>query len=291
MLRRAATSTSVAPTATRSAASTRAARPAMHARPMSSVAPRQEEAYVRGLEVHGYRYQYLPHQMPVREPEVIEMCREMFHAAAEAPLGMIVLGPSRKLWIPSLLRNFTICSTINTPKATLRDAMSKPRWSDQAWRFDPAELLAFESLVEEQGDKGPLSGSVLFQLAGWSLALNDALIVGAACGEQDIHLAVDNSPVRDIDPRLLFDNQNKRPTVLARELGLLACSGYTRYQGPNAVGTAVLLPDTDNLLIPDLGGMLKDLESVRTYDDVLASTKPLEDQSVKIFDMSKRTLN
>ena len=290
MLRR-AVSTSVAPSASRSAATPSAARPAMVARPMSSIAPRQEEAYVRGLEVNGYRYGNLPLQRPVYEPEVVKMCTEMFRAAAEAPLGMIVLGPSRKLWIPSLLRNFTISSTINTPKATLRTAMSNPRWSDQGWKLDPAELLAFESLVEEQGDKGPLSGSVLFQLAGWSIALNDALIVGAACGEQEIHLAVDNSPVRDIDPRLLFDNQNKRPTVLARELGLLACSGYTRYQGPNAVGTAVLLPDTDNLLIPDLGGMLKDLESVRTYDDVLASTKPLEDQPVKIFDMSKRTLN
>src|SRR5690606_26319047 len=81
--------------------------------------------YRQQLRESGLLYASLPRQVAVAHDEQIDRLCLLFDLAAQAPLPVFVLGPSEKLWLPTMLHNFGM---LNVSKPNLDRLLSNPKW-------------------------------------------------------------------------------------------------------------------------------------------------------------------
>ncbi len=228
--------------------------------------------YRQQLRESGLLYASLPRQVAVAHDEQIDRLCLLFDLAAQAPLPVFVLGPSEKLWLPTMLHNFGM---LNVSKPNLDRLLSNPKWVDPTWKQSPGELQAHDLLLREQQQHlQESSGSILTELAYWSLAANDAAVFGAVAGRKELHIAIPDTPVKTWASEILFDSRENRPTVLTRELHLLARNGYRMADHPYPDAGVVLGNDTDRQV--NLREALRAAEQIRSLDDAYEAVKELE---------------
>ena len=215
-----------------------------------------------------------------RKPKnFVDICLSIFDLAAENPFPFTVLGPSPQVWTPSLMRNLRITSYSNDIEKGLRMAKKNPLHMNPDIVQLPEELIAAEALaLEAQGASvGELSGAVLFEYFYWSLQANDAFVLGALAAGKEIHLAMHDCRISDIDGNFLYDVTESRPRVLGRELPLLVNCNYTRIENPYPDTGLVLLQDPENLTQnQDLVTLFEGMQQTKSLADVRASIAPLE---------------
>jgi hypothetical protein len=248
---------------------------------------KRRDAYFGDMEKYGYLYQNLPKHPPVDDKH-IKVCQEIYDSVTAAPLPLVVLAPSPTIWVPSVLRNLGVVST-SIPKGSTRRVLGKSSWSNQEWTKSDAERRALDMFIDEQEGNRQLSGSVLFEYLNWSIAANDAFLIGAACSDKEIHIGHDDVPFKMMDPNILFDVDNKRPRVFGRELALASLFGYRKIDNPYHTLGIVLLRNPDQPYGGSLEEFLKILQQIKSKDDILEATKNLEKPPVKFFDMAAKT--
>src|SRR3990167_1712253 len=152
----------------------------------------------------------------------------IFDIAKEAPLPLIVLGPSPMLWHPTLVQNFRPIG-----ETVFLKGMDNPKWADLKWKKSSTELEARLELddLEQTDPLFGLNGSLMMEV-NWSMPLNDGLIAGAASGRKELHIASPDMSIYDLPDKALWNSVYDAPTVLGRELSIARILGYEQAINP-----------------------------------------------------------
>ena len=236
---------------------------------------RARDSYASQLFGSSGKYAMLKGQRALTG-ENVDCCVKIFDLAASSPLPMFLLGASHQVWVPTLMRNFGITSVSALSDKTLKMALGNPKWADPSTLTDPREVAAAQALVQESQGLFDRSGAVLFEVLLWSIAANDAAILGAIAARKEIHVTVPNGSVAKIDPKHLFDSTEGRPSVLSRELTILADANFRRVDHAYPELGTILMADPTlphSLELPDL---LNRLRTIDSYEKVVAAISPLD---------------
>lgn len=229
-------------------------------KPMAALGLRK---YIDQLDVLHPLYVQTLKQRAVSQPQDFLQLARMFIAACEAPLGMIALGNSAALWWPSTVHNFGP-AYVGRP---ITPGLNNERWARQSWKDDPREVAIYQQLLSLP--PGVRSGSIMFD-SDWSIAANDAFVIGAAAEGLQMHIATVDCPVHRIPAPLLFTEG--RPTVLAREAVLAAAMGYRRHDHAHP-SLGLVLTRQDRSFEPRLDAAFEIMPQLHSPGDVEVALK------------------
>lgn len=256
--------------------STLSSAPSLFLRRSHSCPDLRRLSFENELKQHGHLYAKQKGQKPVDDSERRKVLA-MYDISASSRLPLI-LGPSPKVWIPSLLQNFGGAS-INP----FMNLFLKPgsKFVDQAMLQQKEEQLALQHLrYMSHADPDHLKkGSILFE-AFWSLAINDGLIQGAIDGGKEIHIASSAGTVLSIQKDLLYDKDNNRPTVLGRELLNIAAQGYVQYKHDHPELGVVLIPSRkpSRRSMVSLKDRIELIDNIKDINDIHTNIASLDDK-------------
>lgn len=223
------------------------------------------------LKQSGWKYGEVKGQKPILTDEDIFPLIRMFTMARKATLPLLVLGRSPDVWYPTLVQNFGPLGM-----DVMLAGMDNKKWANLDWKKDPRELQARWEL-EEMARNDPLfggNGSVIMEKK-WSLAMNDAVIIGAACGGKELHIAGGlQVPVFDLRDSELWNPVYKSPSILGRELVLAGLMKYKQFQHPyDQLGIVLHKQRQDEKL--DLEELFETLEGLQSGEDLRRIYKKL----------------
>jgi len=230
----------------------------------------KREAYKIDLLKYGYIYGKAKGQKPVIGKELDRNLK--FYDITRALELPIPIGPSKNVWLWDVLQNFGGAS-----EKPFLLALEDSRFSKYV---DTTELATLKQLlaktnVKKMAPEHLETGAVMFELM-WNLAINDSFIRGGVDSRQDFTIAAPVNTVSMLDPRILWDEKEKRPTVLGRELFQLSMQGYYDiahgYPGHSIVLSP---PETRNIEPPkfDLEEYLDRLEHSTDQDKFIDELK------------------
>lgn len=187
---------------------------------------------------------------------------EAYENAKTSYLPLMILGNQDLRTDKELIQNVGTLATetqvnIKEMKHFLQDAWDINITTDaKAAKVFKKELAAHVS-----------KGAILNESNWWPFR-NDCFMLGAIHGEREIHIASKKGELPTKD--LLWDDKEKRPRVLGRELIMLKLAGYQRIEHKENTLSIVLAPPivARNITFSDVRQELKKVKSINEVKEI-----------------------